>query len=401
MTEPTPQSEPLERYRRLVEAFEDLRHRDPKATRRTDLLSIADCARTEVIHSAIVAWLLEPTASHGLGSAVVGAILAAGWDEPAEGADTAAVDREAGRFKTRVDIKVDLGSKTLIIENKVDAPEQPTQCEDFYREWGTSGRYLLLSPTGRLPHSVQSPAARAAWRSLSYGSLARLLEDLAPAANGPGRVAYLAYIEALGQLFPRQRTFEVHREETPVESPDPFDAPRLRFFLQNRQEIGELRDIETEFKLAFNHEVQSLLGPMLAALKELDPSVEGSVDKWGGAGPKHPMFWRPSWRAVDGQARASIGLAWDGADPTHECLYAGLFARDKAWRKWLDDDFATAPTAEWRKGIYPVAYQYLSAPADWWMHLHEWRAGLTHGVVLAWKRYADRVDAGLSDLGEA
>jgi len=400
MTEPTPQPEPLERYRRLVEAFEDLRRRDPLATRRTDLLSIADCARTEAIHSAIVAWLLEPTASHGLGSAVLRAILAAGWDEQApEGVDNAVVDRETGRFETRADIMVTFGSRTLIIENKVDAPEQPTQCEDLYREWGASALYLLLSPDGHLPYSAHSPAARRACRSLSYGSLARLLEDLAPGATGPGRVAYLGYIEALRHQFPSKSMFEVHREDKPVESTDPFDTPRLRFFLQNREGIRELRGLETEFRDVFNHEAQGLLDPILEALSELDPTVAGSISKWGGTGPTHPMFWRASWKDADGAARASIGLAWDGADPTRESLYAGLFARDKELRDWLDDDVKKAPTDEWRKGLYPVAYQYLSAPADWWTRLPEWRAGLTHGVVLAWKRYADRVDAGLSDLG--
>ena len=70
----------------LLSGYEELRVHGHFDKRRTDLLSITGTGRTESVHSDVVAWLLDPTGSHGLRSSVLGAILTAGWgEEAAEG----------------------------------------------------------------------------------------------------------------------------------------------------------------------------------------------------------------------------------------------------------------------------------------------------------------------------
>jgi len=395
----------------LLSGYEELRVHGHFDKRRTDLLSITGTGRTESVHSDVVAWLLDPTGSHGLRSSVLGAILTAGWgEEAAEGVDTATIDRETGRIETRSDLTIEYGSQRLIIENKVDAPQQPTQCDDLFREWGTAARYLLLSPDGKLPHSARLPAARRAWRSLSYGSLAKLLSRLVVEARGPGRVALADYIETLAQQFPSSETFEIHREADmseatgtsqpepgPFAGPNPFDTARITYFLKNRQAIRELADIESDVAETLRRDVRSLLGPIQLLLEHRYGPVAGglTID-----GARHPLFWQPGWAGADGKPLAGIGLAWDGADPSRRCLYSGLFVPESEPKSqlkgWLRRDLKDQPTDDWIEGIYPVAYRYLPPSPDWWERLPAWHADLAESVDAAWQRFAPRVDAALA-----
>jgi len=62
----------------LLSGYEELRVHGHFDKRRTDLLSITGTGRTESVHSDVVAWLLDPTGSHGLRSSSPNA-----WYDPA------------------------------------------------------------------------------------------------------------------------------------------------------------------------------------------------------------------------------------------------------------------------------------------------------------------------------
>lgn len=405
----------LSPFEDLLGAFERLRTQGHLDRRRTDLLSITGHGRDEIAHSQVIRWLFDPAGSHGLGSALLRAILVEGWGtEAAAEVHLAIADREITRLKTRADVIVELGSTTLVIENKVDAPEQPTQCEDFFRHWGTRGRYLLLSPGGGQPSSAKSAEARRAWRSLSYGAFARLLADHVARATGPGRVALADYVEALTHQFPHREAFSIGREDdmsdalgtnpdpARFDAPDPFDTPRLRFFLSHQPAINEIGALEKEFKAELEREIQGLLGPIQQSLIRPDDQVEGALFRWGGGGPKHPMFWRPSWVGTDGLPRAGIGLAWDRLDLARNSVYTGLFARDlspgSALEQWLRKDQASTTTDDWVPGLYPVAYRYVLSQPGWWTDLPAWRARIADDVEAAWMRFGPRVDAAVAQL---
>lgn len=67
---------------------------------------------------------------------------------------------------------------TLIIENKVDAPEQPNQCEDLYRNFKseTAPLFLFLTPDGRKPDTAATPDAQRAFHALSWREVRSMLE---------------------------------------------------------------------------------------------------------------------------------------------------------------------------------------------------------------------------------
>ena len=64
---------------------------------------------------------------------------------------------------------------TLIIENKVDAPEQPDQCDDLYENYKDEIEplFLFLTPDGRPPFTATTPAAQRAFKTLSWPAATR------------------------------------------------------------------------------------------------------------------------------------------------------------------------------------------------------------------------------------
>ena len=67
---------------------------------------------------------------------------------------------------------------TLIIENKVDAPEQADQCDDLYANFKNENTpsFLFLTPDGREPLTATTPEARRSFRTLSWPRLRAMIE---------------------------------------------------------------------------------------------------------------------------------------------------------------------------------------------------------------------------------
>jgi hypothetical protein len=178
-----------------------------------DMLTVLGRQRDELLHSRLIAWLLVPTNRHGLGRAALAAFLDALW--PADGlmrsgpvsADlevpAAGVDADGRPHEARADIVLRGDGVTVVIENKVDAGEQPAQCERLYWAWaGEPGdtRWVYLTPTGRPPVTASSPAAVGAWRSMSYSQLRAILDTAIVGASGTdpiGRATAVQYLETL------------------------------------------------------------------------------------------------------------------------------------------------------------------------------------------------------------
>jgi hypothetical protein len=180
-----------------------------------DLLGVIRRERDELLHSRVIAWLLVPTHRHGLGRSALAAFLDTLWpseellrtgpvvvelEVPAQGFDDTGTLRDA-----RADIVVRGDQLTVVIENKLDAGEQPQQCERQY--WAFSGypgdtRWVFLTPSGRDPQTAVSDAARAAWRTMSYAKLLEVISSAvasAPAAPSTGRATVMQYIETLSR----------------------------------------------------------------------------------------------------------------------------------------------------------------------------------------------------------
>lgn len=177
------------------------------------MLSVLGRQRDELMHSRLLAWLMIPTNRHGLGRRFLAAFLDRLW--PGEellrsgpvrvdtevlnsGPDDAGSTREA-----RADIVLRGQNATVVIENKLDAGEQPDQCERLYWAWTSEPgdtKWVFLSPNGRAPVTVASAAATAAWRSMSYAEVREVLAgavDDADPSDSTGRRTAAQYLASL------------------------------------------------------------------------------------------------------------------------------------------------------------------------------------------------------------
>ena len=145
----------------------------------SDVLDIIGLARNENTHSRMLQWLLNPTGRHGLGCALVRRLV---------GHCTAKLVppplpvREVTFSQWRNDREADLVVRgddfTLVIENKVDAPEQPRQCDDLYSNFRNENAplFLFLTLDGRKPRTATTPCAQRSFRTLSWPEVRAMIE---------------------------------------------------------------------------------------------------------------------------------------------------------------------------------------------------------------------------------
>jgi hypothetical protein len=171
---------------------------------RDDMLGVLRLHRDEVRHSRLIAWLLDPCAHHGLGSRVLDGLLARLFPGEAFASLADAHPRcEVPLLEGRLDIVVDAPGLHLVIENKVDAPEGPGQCDYYYEHVDRpDARFVLLSPDGRRARS-EDAEVRDAFRPLRYADLAGIIRG-ALASSAPrarGRVVVEEYLRTLEKEF--------------------------------------------------------------------------------------------------------------------------------------------------------------------------------------------------------
>lgn len=179
-----------------------------------DLFGVLGRSRDELVHSRMLGWLLTPTARHGLGRRFLREFLGEVWPGEALAATgpvsvglertASGSDEDGGANDARADIVLTAPDLVLVIENKVDADEGWRQCERLYWSFADVGgevRWLFLSPTGRAPVTAISPQARAAWRTIGYREVRRILAaclaERPDLAGDPGFEAARQYHAAL------------------------------------------------------------------------------------------------------------------------------------------------------------------------------------------------------------
>ncbi len=145
----------------------------------SDFLDIIGRARDENTHSRMLEWLLHPMGRHGLGCGLVRRLVERCTGESLSG--PVAVRRVAfsvWRNGREADVVLWSENFTLVIENKVDAEEQPSQCDDLYRNFKNENAplFMFLTPDGRKPDTATTPDAQRAFQALSWPEVRAMLE---------------------------------------------------------------------------------------------------------------------------------------------------------------------------------------------------------------------------------
>lgn len=181
----------------------DLARRGRWASGPHDLLSVVGLNRWELAHSAALAWLCSPQASHGLGSAFLDALIGF-TGEPLDTSGPVLCRTEVARSNSRADVVVEGPGWVLVIEVKVDAGEQPRQAQRLYEDWNDDGeaRFLYLTRHGMPPATAES-ASLNEWTSMPWRTVRSLLARLAPCrqATAHGRSAMNEYQRTLESTF--------------------------------------------------------------------------------------------------------------------------------------------------------------------------------------------------------
>lgn len=145
-----------------------------------DFLGVIHRQRDELAHSRLLAWLLTPTARHGLGSALLSRLLEYCRESPTLTPPfVRAVTCEYTRNTRRADIIVWGDDFTLVIENKVDADEQPDQCDDLYANFKNEpgSTFVFLTPHGGVPRTATTSEAYRAFVPIAWSEVREMIED--------------------------------------------------------------------------------------------------------------------------------------------------------------------------------------------------------------------------------
>ncbi|MFA5762654.1 MAG: PD-(D/E)XK nuclease family protein [Bacilli bacterium] len=175
-----------------------------------DLLSVIGRSRRETYHCSIIAWLMDPTGRHLLGTRFLHELLAS-CKRPIEVDETvlrsATIACEVSRPNSRADLVVRAPGLTVVFEAKIDHDERAHQCDDLFKDFRNEKGicFVFLTHDGRDPTSATGDA-KEAFRTLGFGPLRKvLLEALVEARRERQSAAFSTvetYLETLEVVFP-------------------------------------------------------------------------------------------------------------------------------------------------------------------------------------------------------
>ena len=166
-----------------------------------DLLWALGLDRSELIHSKALCWLLDPVGAHGLGGALLARLL--DHLDMAVPADRelvrARLRREVPHPQGRADLLIDLPAARIVVENKIDAGEQPKQALRMVEAFDTENTaFVYLTLHGTAPTTAHGVEER--WTSLSYRTLAGWLEDLSASDTDTAALAARTYLQTIERI---------------------------------------------------------------------------------------------------------------------------------------------------------------------------------------------------------
>lgn len=171
---------------------------------RRTLLNALSLQHHEVALCAALAWVLEPTGWQGTGPRTLRAFLRLlKVPEDQLGGDLvgASIETEEEREGTRADLVIRLLSgRTILVEAKVFADEQPHQADRLARLWEAEDLHLVfLTRYGFVPRTAVQSAGR--WRPVTWLEVADALRTAA-VENGVAtpRAGVMEFIETIDEF---------------------------------------------------------------------------------------------------------------------------------------------------------------------------------------------------------
>lgn len=196
-----------------------------------NLFEVLALRRREYVHSNVLAWLLDPLETHGLGVSFLNGVLGKVGAPTCRDEDKlrCRIRREVSAPTSIIDISVETPGSLLIIENKIDAVEGAEQTLREYKDFSrqANGRKftaIFLSVNGESPQAENFIA----W---DYSKIWKLLCELEPK---PAVASFIHdYRDAVEVLLAREgkamARFKGYRPET-------------KFILEHYEDVRLLKD---------------------------------------------------------------------------------------------------------------------------------------------------------------
>ncbi|MDH5769545.1 MAG: PD-(D/E)XK nuclease family protein, partial [Nitrospirota bacterium] len=226
----------------------------------------------ELVHSCVLAWLLDPLESHNLGSLFVERFLQeTGLKVDEFDFSKFYVEREISSDKSRLDIRIfdSYGKFQCVIENKIWSNEGADQTKRLYSDFHDKSYekelFLFLALNQRQPNDKH-------FTRMDYEQILQILTELLDLSTGDTRFLIKHYVNTLERLIMSEK-FEGFSERT-------------RLYYQYYKDTAEL-------KKAFENDRRLLLNTLEAAIRESDWWDENSweMEKRGG----DIWIWKNSW----------------------------------------------------------------------------------------------------------
>ena len=213
-----------------------------------NLFNVLGVERSELQHSRVLEWLLNPGGSHGLGNSLLRELLTCvSSDSDKTGVSPAVVDDwnlldvETVRERHRIDILVvgESDGFVCLIENKVDSEEHTDQLSRYLKDVeqgypNTTVLPVFLTPVGARP-SKESDAER--YVSLGYSKIADLLRDVLETRAATVNSKVAVFLEQYEQTLRRRI----------VDTPSDIDRLASEVYSNHRDAIDRI--IETKQRM--------------------------------------------------------------------------------------------------------------------------------------------------------
>lgn len=278
---------------------------DPDLKRLDDLIGefnlfdVLQIGHLELQHSWLIAWLLDPAGSHGLGDAFPRAFLAQATavaeergipiPSPSDGVAWGFTDVEIARERHNIDILVlsETESLACIIENKIFSDEIPGQLR-WYLETvrATYSRLtpfpIFLTPDGRKPLTERDQAD---YVPLGYAQVADIIDKVLQAHGSDVGTAPRSFLEQYARLL---RRFI-------LTTPSDIDELAFRLYLEHRDAVDHI--VKT-----YNSPAGYGWDVLDEAMRTLEPHMQPDV---------HTMPYRRFFAAsLDEIAELKTGEGW-------------------------------------------------------------------------------------------
>lgn len=192
-------------------AFESLKKKNAfsdieKQKTEINLFDIIGVSNSEVIHSNILAWLLDPNGSHCFGSLFVKSFIdELGLSKYIDSFDDLQIIREKGLDDKYIDILIFSKNNDFLIgiENKIDSTEHSNQLTNYFTtlerdfSYFTNRFYIYLTPYGNNPSKKE-------WTPCSYYLILNLLEDITLNKSGKLPKRVISFLEGYIEILRRK-----------------------------------------------------------------------------------------------------------------------------------------------------------------------------------------------------